>query len=179
MYREAREHFSFLLFSLPPLARPRALSPSPPSFPLPGTEDHPQKHFRSPRPSISLSISRLPRPTPRLDSLSIPLLPGAARSRPDDGVDRPRRRPILHLNLVNLPELANELRVWRLILARSCSDRVYSGCTPVCAHLYIAVRVGCTTDTLHLIPLERAAAHYLRECARSPRYSRPHKCLLL
>ena len=44
-----------------------------------------------------------------------------------------RRRPILHLNLVNLPELANELRVWHLILvrARSTSPSLYTRSTSV------------------------------------------------
>lgn len=34
-------------------------------------------------------------------------------------------RPILHLNLVNLPELANELRAWCLILAHEHGRRYY------------------------------------------------------
>lgn len=156
MYREAREHFSFLLFSLSPFARPRILFSS---LPLPGTEGHPQKHFRSPR----LSIYLWPHP---LESLSIPLLLGTARSRQDDGVDRPRR-PILHLNLVNSPELANELRVPCLILARSCSaGRVYRR-VRVRLRLH-AVRVDCTTDTLRLMPLERSPRIICANVRNSP-----------
>lgn len=38
-------------------------------------------------------------------------------------IELAEHRPILHLNLVNLPELANELRAWCLILAHEHSRR--------------------------------------------------------
>lgn len=38
-------------------------------------------------------------------------------------IEPAKHRPILHLNLVNLPELANELRAWCLILAHEHSRR--------------------------------------------------------
>lgn len=57
-------------------------------------------------------------------SLSLARVPlRSARRLARASIEPAEHRPILHLNLVNLPELANELRAWCLILAHEHGRR--------------------------------------------------------
>lgn len=75
---------------------------------------------RSPRSCIYLSVSHiLCSPFPYFVSPARHPVRHLARA----SIEPAEHRPILHLNLVNLPELANELRAWCLILAHEHGRR--------------------------------------------------------
>lgn len=140
------DHLSFLPWSLSSfLFRPSPLAPAPLSFLY-------LSIFRS-RSSLSLFSSSRPRdassPFPRHSSLPLSrsfashsriylsvshilsfafLVPRRSRTSlrrrlARASIEPAEHRPILHLNLVNLPELANELRAWCLILAHEHGRR--------------------------------------------------------
>lgn len=74
----------------------------------------------APRSYIYLSVSRiLCSPFPFFVSPARHPVRHLARA----SIEPAEHRPILHLNLVNLPELANELRAWCLILAHEHGRR--------------------------------------------------------
>lgn len=107
-------------FSLPSSSLPRASSPYCCRHPL-ARAHHPflARSYAS-RSYIYLSVSRiLCSPFPFFVSPVCRPVHRLARA----SIEPAEHRPILHLNLVNLPELANELRAWCLILAHEHGRR--------------------------------------------------------
>lgn len=83
--------------------------------------DHPFSLARSPLVPISIFLSLISSVFTFL--LLCPSHAPHHRRLACTSIEPAEHRPILHLNLVNLPELANELRAWCLILAHEYSRR--------------------------------------------------------
>lgn len=113
-----RSRSSFSLFPLRP-------SPPPPPFPYrcrhPLAPATPFSLARMLLVPISIFLSLVS--SVRLSRTSSHLRATPLRRLARASIEPAEHRPILHLNLVNLPELANELRAWCLILAHEHGRR--------------------------------------------------------